>query len=37
VSLVTNISPTTPFLFTDPNAASYPQRFYRIVVGPPPH
>jgi pectin methylesterase-like acyl-CoA thioesterase len=36
VSLVTNTSPTMPFLFTDPNAASYPQRFYRIVVGPPP-
>jgi pectin methylesterase-like acyl-CoA thioesterase len=37
VSLVTNTSPTMPFLFTDPNAASYPLRFYRIVVGPPPH
>jgi hypothetical protein len=37
VSLVTNTSPAMPFLFSDPNAASYPTRFYRIVVGPPPH
>jgi pectin methylesterase-like acyl-CoA thioesterase len=36
LSLVTNTSPTMPFLFTDPNAASHPLRFYRIVVGPPP-
>jgi autotransporter-associated beta strand protein len=36
VSLVTNTSPTMPFLFTDPNASTYPTRFYRIVVGPPP-
>lgn len=31
ISIVTN---TPPFLFTDPNAASYPYRFYRAVTAP---
>jgi hypothetical protein len=29
ISIVTN---TPPFVFTDPNAASYPYRFYRAVT-----
>jgi uncharacterized repeat protein (TIGR01451 family) len=35
VPIFTNPPPfTSPFVFTDPNSASYPFRFYRAVTGP---
>ena len=33
-SLSTNSSPNVPFLFTDPNAAALPVKFYRVLLGP---
>ena len=32
--LFTNLSPSTPFSFTDTNAASFPDRFYRARLSP---
>lgn len=32
--LLTTNSPAMPFTFTDPAAANYPRRFYRIQLGP---
>jgi uncharacterized repeat protein (TIGR03806 family) len=34
VSVSTNNSPALPFLFTDPSASSFRQRFYRVLLGP---
>ena len=35
VSVYTNPPPfNSPFTFTDPNASSYPDRFYRVITGP---
>jgi hypothetical protein len=32
----TNASPATPFQWTDPDAAAFPVRFYRVLLGPLP-
>jgi hypothetical protein len=34
IALSTNLSPATPFLFTDPAASAFPHRFYRLLLGP---
>jgi hypothetical protein len=34
-SVFTTNSPTMPFEWADPDAGTFPMRFYRIVVGPP--
>ncbi len=33
-SIFTNYNPTMPFLWTDPAAGTFSQRFYRVQVGP---
>ena len=33
-SLSTNSPPIVPFLFTDTNAAAFPVKFYRVLLGP---
>jgi pectin methylesterase-like acyl-CoA thioesterase len=35
IPLVTNTSPSMPFMYADPDSGSFPTRFYRIYVGPP--
>jgi hypothetical protein len=34
LSLQTNFSATPPFLFIDPSATNFTQRFYRVLLGP---
>jgi hypothetical protein len=34
VTIFTTNSPTLPFLFQDPAASDYNQRFYRVILGP---
>jgi uncharacterized repeat protein (TIGR03806 family) len=33
-TILSTNSPLTPFLFTEPNATNYNQRFYRVILGP---
>ncbi|MSU60168.1 MAG: hypothetical protein EXS35_18690 [Pedosphaera sp.] len=34
LNLFTTNSPALPFNWSDPNAGNFPQRFYRILLGP---
>ena len=34
ITLATNSSPATPFLWTDTDTNIFPRRFYRVLLGP---